>query len=326
MDRPLHHRAFVVSTVWTLVLLLLGSVVHATESSLACPDWPTCFGSLVPEMTGGVFWEHLHRLVAGGLILMWLLATYLAWGPGRERPLLRKAAVAGLVLLIVQAVLGGVTVILRLPDAVSTSHLGLAFLFLALATVLAAVTTPGWRPRHGESVDGGGPLSLALVGATGLVFFQSLLGAWVRHADAGMACPDIPLCLGEWIPPLESDPILIHWLHRVVGVVTAAVVLSVAGAVLSRVPAHRLRVGALAAGVLVLLQVALGFLSVHTVLAVAPVSLHTLVAAVLLSTLSAMAAWSWSPGRPVGAGRAEWTSGAGRAATGSPGTGAPGRG
>jgi len=292
MDRPLHHRAFVVSVVWTLVLLFLGSVVHATESSLACPDWPTCYGSLVPEMSGGVFWEHLHRLVAGGLILMWLLATYLAWGPGRDRPILRKATVAGLVLLLVQAVLGGVTVILRLPDAVSTSHLGLAFLFLALATVLSAISAPGWRARE-VGPDSGSALMPWLAFAAALVFVQSILGAWVRHADAGMACPDLPLCLGEWVPPLEQGLVVIHWLHRGVGVLTGLVVLGVAGTLFARVRAPRLRFGAIAAGTLVLAQVGLGFLSVYTVLSVTPVSLHTLVAAVLLSVLCALAAWTW---------------------------------
>ena len=62
MNTVHHHRGFYITTVWTLGLLFLGSVVHATESSLACPDWPTCYGTMVPEMTGGVFWEHLHRL------------------------------------------------------------------------------------------------------------------------------------------------------------------------------------------------------------------------------------------------------------------------
>ena len=95
-------------------------------------------------MTGGVFWEHLHRLVAGGLILFFCGAIYLTWKEKPAYPWIMKAAWVGFVLLLVQAVLGGITVLLLLPDAISTSHLGLAFLFLALATVLAVVSSPAW--------------------------------------------------------------------------------------------------------------------------------------------------------------------------------------
>lgn len=293
MERPLHHRAFVVSAVWTLILLFLGSVVHATESSLACPDWPTCYGTMLPEMSGGIFWEHLHRLVAGGLFLMWLLAAWLARGPARERPWIRRAVVAGIVVLVVQSVLGGVTVILELPDAVSTAHLGLAFLFLALATVLAAATAPEWGDRDGPGPSVRRSLRPWTLAVGGLVFLQSLLGAWVRHADAGLACPGVPLCLGEWVPPLDQLPIALHFLHRAVGVVVAAAVGVTAGIVLRRTDASRLRRAALGAVALVLLQVGLGFLSVTSFLAVTPVSLHTLVAATLLAVVAAMATWTW---------------------------------
>lgn len=285
----LHPRAFKATVVWTLGLLFLGSVVHATESSLACPDWPTCFGTMVPEMTGGVFWEHLHRLVAGGLVLLFALATWLARREASDRPWIFKACLAGLGLLVVQSVFGGLTVIYRLPDLVSTSHLTLAFAFLALATVLAAATDGGGGPIGGLDREDGRKLRTLAIASGGLVFVQSVVGGLVRHTDAGMACPDVPLCLGQVVPPLVNTPITLHFSHRVLALVaTGAVLWMTAWALRSDLPG-RLRRWAVAAGVLVVAQVALGVLSVTTVLAVTPVSLHTLLAATLLSVLAAAA-------------------------------------
>jgi heme A synthase len=245
---PQHFRAFAVTVVWTLGLLFLGSVVHATESSLACPDWPTCFGTMMPEMEGGVFWEHLHRLVAGGLILMFGLATWLAFQATRRGSWIRVASVSGIALLLVQAVFGGLTVIYRLPDAISTSHLAMALTFLVLATVLAAATSPRRRAR--AALDPGLRRTLRIWGTGGavLVFVQSVVGGVVRHTDAGMACPDFPTCIGEWVPPLSNHLVAVHFSHRVLGV---------------------------------------------RVVAVVPVSVHTLGAAGLLSLLSLLATWGY---------------------------------
>ena len=292
---PLLPRALKVTVVWTLGLLLLGSVVHATESSLACPDWPTCFGTMVPEMSGGVFWEHLHRLVAGGLVLMFSLATWLAHKEARDRPWLIRACWGGIALLLVQSVFGGLTVIYRLPDLVSTTHLALAFGFLSLATFLAAATTGAspatsrdgqvdLRPAGPHLVDGGRPTRWAATAAA-LVFAQSVLGALVRHMDAGMACPDAPLCLGQVVPPLINAPIIAHYTHRLLALVVTMVVLGLATAIWRNRGTAMLRPWAALAAGLVIVQVGLGFASVLTVLAVVPVSLHTLVAAALLSTL-----------------------------------------
>jgi heme A synthase len=281
---PLHPRAFSVTVIWTLLLLLLGSVVHATESSLACPDWPTCFGTMTPEMTGGVFWEHLHRLVAGGLLLMFGLATWLARREAVDSPWVFKVALAGLGLLLIQSLFGGLTVLYRLPDLVSTTHLGLAFVFLALATVLASSTRQGPRgvmsEAHRLRVR-----ALASLSA-GLVLVQSVVGALVRHMDAGMACPDVPLCLGQVVPPLVNAPITAHFLHRVLAMGVATVVIGLA------VWARRSGVGDPArrwldrAAYLAVVQVGLGVASILTVLAVVPVALHTVFAAALLATLA----------------------------------------
>ena len=289
MSPSQHHRALVVSIVWTLVLLFLGSVVHATGSSLACPDWPTCYGSMVPTMEGGIFWEHLHRLVAGGLILMWLLTGWLA--RRESAPVrIRRGWLAGLVLLLVQAVLGGATVLLLLPPAVSTAHLTLALLFLGLAVALALETSP-----HRTDPDDLSPAlrtTLRRWGAvaSGVVLAQSVLGGLVRHLDAGMACPDFPLCLGQVVPPLGQPLVALNFLHRVTALVTGMVVIATALTVLRspvRGPVRRLAGGTI---LILLFQIALGVTSVVAQLAVVPVSLHTLGAASLFVATVALAA------------------------------------
>ena len=288
-------RALLVAVLlWTLALLLLGSIVHATGASLACPDWPTCFGTMMPEMTGGVFWEHLHRLWAGALVLLFAAAVIAirATAPGR-RDLLRLG-VLGLVALIVQSVLGGLTVIYRLPDALSTSHLALAFGFLALVTAMLARVGPGFADPASERATVGAPgdavARRAGLWAAALIFAQSVVGALVRHTDSGMACPDIPLCLGRVIPPLVHPMVQLHFLHRVLGLAVAVVVLRGSWLVLARStePVQRRLAAGLAVGVV--LQVLLGFASVAFRLEPPYVSAHTLLAAILLSLAVAMAA------------------------------------
>jgi heme A synthase len=276
----LHARAFKVSVVWTLALLFLGSVVHATESSLACPDWPTCYGTMVPEMTGGVFWEHLHRLVAGGLLLMWGLATWLARKETADRPWIFRACLAGVGLLLVQSLFGGLTVLYRLPDWISTTHLALAMSFLVLATILASATSAGPDIRFQRVAEPG--LRKLAVATPALVFAQCVLGALVRHMDAGMACPDVPLCLGRVVPPLVNAPIATHFAHRVLAMIVIAVVATLAVRARQAPGVGRWATAVVA---LVVAQAGLGIASVLTTLAVVPVSLHTLVAAALLASL-----------------------------------------
>ena len=104
------RRFAIFTTALTFCLVLLGGLVHNTRSSLACPDWPLCFGRLFPKMEGGVLVEHSHRLLATAVgILTIALATFL-WREGRGR--LGLVAIA---LVVFQGILGGITVRLRLP-------------------------------------------------------------------------------------------------------------------------------------------------------------------------------------------------------------------
>jgi len=295
---PQHHRAFVFTVAWTLSLLWLGSIVHVTESSLACPDWPTCFGSFVPEMSGGVFWEHLHRLVAGGLVLIFSAATFLTWKEEGGRSWLWKTGLAGIGMLLVQSVLGGLTVIMQLPTAISSSHLTLAFIFLGLSSVLMVATSPAWGGRAVPAEPVRALIRRGGAGVVGLVYVQSVLGALVRHTGAGMACPDAPLCLGEVVPPLDNPLIALHFVHRVTGVILAVATFWFAIRLLRDAPQPRFRKVAWGLMATVTVQIALGFAAVLTIRDLIPTSLHTLGAAILV--MLALMATTWGYERPVG--------------------------
>jgi heme A synthase len=248
---------------------------------------------MMPEMTGGVFWEHLHRLVAGGLLLLWGLATWLVRKEASDRPWMFRAALAGVGLLLVQSVFGGLTVLFRLPDLVSTTHLALAFLFLALAAWLASASA--WSKRTGEldPPTARGLWRWGIAGAA-LVFIQSVLGGLVRHTDSGLACPDVPLCMGRLVPPLGNGLVALHFAHRTLGYAVALAVVGTAVWAVRRGAPPAVRSWTKWASVLVLLQVGLGFLSVYTRLEVVPVSLHTLVAASLVVVMVHLAAAGWA--------------------------------
>ena len=295
-----HHKLYLVSTIWTLGLLFLGSIVHATGSSLACPDWPTCYGTMFPEMTGGIFWEHLHRLVAGGLVLLFIAATWIGWKAEETRPAVRTWSCIGILLLLIQSIFGGLTVILKLPDAISTTHLALAFLFLSLVTVLTAVTAPtkaipAIQQKNKISIVN----KLGILSAI-LIFSQSVLGAIVRHTGTGLVCPDVPLCFGQWIPPLETVSVVTHFTHRLLGIIVLICLIALAykALELSKIPS--VRGLALAAAGLGIFQVILGFLSVYSLLAIVPVSLHTLIAATLLCCTVYLSTLTWPARTQIG--------------------------
>lgn len=196
----------------------------STGSGLAVPDWPLSFGRWMPAMEGGVLYEHGHRMIAG--VVGALIAVEALWLWRREpRARVRRMGWLALGGVVVQALLGGATVLLRLPDPVSIAHALLAQLVFGLTVAIAVVCSRGWGERREPSVDPGEPALRTLAAVTaGVVLLQILLGAVVRHTGAGLAIPTFPLAYGQLVPPLESRPVALHFAHRVGAVVVLALV------------------------------------------------------------------------------------------------------
>ena len=280
------HRLALFLACFTPVLLLAGALVTSTGSSLSVPDWPLSFGTFFPRMEGGVLFEHGHRLIAGTVVCLTLGIAFYAQRV-EPRVWVRGLAWAALGAVLLQAILGGVTVLWHLPTQVSVAHAGLAQIFFCLAVSLALVTSPGWiRERPGRLPAS--PLPKVAAAVTGLVYLQIVVGAVTRHSGAGLAIPDFPLSFGQILPPEWTSPVLLQFLHTRLG--ASAVLVSVsllAYRVCRKYPEESLLFWpAASAALLVWVQCFLGFGVLLTRKAILPTSLHVVVGAgVLGSTL-----------------------------------------
>jgi cytochrome c oxidase assembly protein subunit 15 len=282
------HRYTRLLVAATLVLIAAGGMVTSTGSGLAVPDWPTTYGQNMfsfpfAKMVGGIFYEHGHRLIAStvGLLTIGLVVFLLRV---ERRPWVRRLGLIALGVVALQGLLGGITVLLFLPDVVSISHAALAQIFFCVTVSLAVFTSPTWRQPAAPPVDDAW-LRRRAVYLTALVYGQILLGATMRHTGAGLAIPDFPLAFGQLLPPVWTTGIAIHFAHRLVAVAVTVMVLLVAAHIWSRHEDRRelvrpvwLLIVAVAA------QIALGALVVLTGKQPVINTLHVATGAVILST------------------------------------------
>ena len=290
--RPLLHLFAALVAASTAVLIFAGGMVTSTGSGLSVPDWPNTYGWFMftfplDKMVGGIFYEHSHRLIAstvGALILV--LAIWL-WR-AEPRPWLRRLGFLALTAVIAQGVLGGITVLWYLPDVVSIAHASLAELVFCATVSIALFTSAGWLDGYdrgaGATPDDAMLRRVALV-TTSLVYLQIVVGATMRHTDAGLAIPDFPLAFGHLVPPHWNPGIAIHFTHRVGALIVSASVLATSGHILY----HHRRRGELVRPALLLMalvacQITLGALTVlsqkHHVIN----SLHVVTGASVLTT------------------------------------------
>ena len=182
MSKGVHRFALLVAGA-TFFLIIAGANVTSRDAGLAVPDWPLAFGKFFPKMVGNVFWEHGHRLVATAVgILTIVLAVYLQ--VRERRAWVKRLGWIALGGVIAQGLLGGLTVKLNLPLAVSAAHATLAQLFFLTTVSLAVFTSGGWIEPPVEVRAEGTGVSLRTLCVVALVaiLIQLVLGATLRHS------------------------------------------------------------------------------------------------------------------------------------------------
>ena len=224
--------------VCVFLLLVAGALVTSTESGLAVPDWPLSYGRLMPPMVGGILYEHGHRLVAAAVsTLVGLeLGALLLFLEGKRA--VKRIAAAAFGAILLQAVLGGLTVLFLLPPAISSAHAALAEIVFALTAVVALMCSKTWTDLKDPSScsSDAAVLSSAFrwtLAATAAIYAQIVLGAVMRHTGAGLAIPDFPTAFGGLWPSTEDlarRGVPIHLAHRLGAAVVLALVFAAARA------------------------------------------------------------------------------------------------
>src|SRR3954468_16177387 len=233
-----HHRYAKLVAACTVLLIAAGGLVTSTDSGLSVPDWPTTYGwnmftFPLSKMVGGIRFEHTHRLIASTVGFLTIILAVWTWRV-EPRRWVRTLGFLCLGAVILQGVLGGLTVLLLLPPPVSIGHAGLAQIFFCLTLTLAVVTSPGWRAAGSPDSPVVTPdevLRRLAAFTTAAVYTQIILGATMRHTNAGMAIPTFPLAFGHLVPPVWTPQIAIHYAHRIGAIVVTLAILATAGRV-----------------------------------------------------------------------------------------------
>ena len=196
MSKGLNRFAIFVACA-TFFLIIAGALVTSNDAGLATSDWPLSNGQVFPKMVGNLFWEHGHRMVATtvGMLTIALFITILI---KEKRSWVQKLGLFALLAVIAQGLLGGLTVKLMLPLAVSAAHATLAQLFFCTTVSLAVFTSRSWieaQPiRQEKDVL---PLRYLGTAAVVTIFLQLIIGATLRHS-------------ATWDRPLPVELVLAH--------------------------------------------------------------------------------------------------------------------
>ena len=329
------------------VVVVLGAYVRLTAAGLGCPDWPGCYGHLSPvgaqqsttaqtafpsrPLDVGKAWrEMIHRYAASTLGLIIVALAALAVAMRRLTPIRVPLALVLLATVLVQGMLGMLTVTWQLKPLIVTGHLlfGLTTLsllwwwWLSLADQPRVATAPATAPARGQGIGSrDAPVRALVVVALVALGLQIALGGWTSSNYAAISCPDFPTCQGQWWPPSDyhsafvlwrgldinyeggilAGParIAIHLTHRLGALGVTLLLLTAAFTVLARRPRPAARVAAVAVLLALGLQLTLGISMVIRGFPLGLATAHTAGAALLLlSVIALLRAVSSAPPAP----------------------------
>jgi heme A synthase len=207
------------TAILTFLLMVMGGVVRVTGSGLGCPDWPTCYGRLIPPLELHSIIEYSHRSIAalaGTAIIATVVAAWLRY---RHERWIVWPATAILGLLAAQVPLGALVVATELESALVAFHLGMALLIFACTLTVVTAT---YRLPLSEHLPVPVRYRLLLTSLLIALFVTLSTGALVVGSQASLACPDWPLCHGGLVVPANGSPLIaIHLLHRYMVAATA---------------------------------------------------------------------------------------------------------
>ncbi len=215
------------ATILTYLLITIGGIVRVTGSGLGCPDWPTCHGQIIPPMRLDAWIEFIHRFIAAFTSPFILAAAILGVWKFRAIKWVSRPPVIAVSLLVVEIILGAITVLTELPPEIVAVHLGTA---LAIFALLLTSTVVGFarhqNPALPDRLSFRSPFARLTLWTLAAMFLVLVSGAWVAGSGSTAGCIGWPLCSGQLIPVTIYG--WIHMIHRlIVGAVSILVVVVV---------------------------------------------------------------------------------------------------
>lgn len=311
------RRLALLGAVLAAAVIVLGAWVRLTDAGLGCPDWPGCYGHVVPtglEDASKAWHEMIHRYAATtvGFIITVLLVWAVMRRKDRDQPLIPVALL--FVVVCLQGLLGALTVTLLLKPLIVTAHLLGGLTTLSLLWWLAIVP----ERRTLSSPEAG--LRRFAITACVILLAQIFLGGWTSTNYAAVACPDFPTCRSSWWPSMDfrdafvlwrglhidyeggrlDDParMAIHFAHRLGAVIAGMTLVTLGGLTWARARSRRLSGAGLGVLTAVLLQISIGIATVHFGVPLSAATLHNAGAVVLVTAMVWLLRALW-PGPPV---------------------------